>query len=506
MNCADNTVLIVVCHWFACVWGLQASFDPLNAWPGEQGFCELWGSGTEQTVADYGRLDCPADRVCEPGVCASGRNCTGASVCFGPWPMYMECLYTAAGTMTSGGAFSPAFANTGEKALATIMILLSGVLWSQLIGVLCGIAANLSPAQQAFRKELSELNDFMSSNPGLLDRKTRFRLREYLHQSVHMKRAQTQKRILAQLSPALHSEVVWKVTEQLLVNVRFLRDVEKELLVALAFHVNAKVFPPEEICPQGVLYIIDKGIALYAGKVLRSGDSWGEDLLMRDPSWVGHGHGIALHYLWVYTLEGRVIKDCLALYPESERVVRKVNMRWMIARMMIKASNVVRVFQRSEEGEPGTKAAPLAPVQILKQANSEANRRDKMYRWSMDMSGEERDGVEAAKRFAAREAVRQAETGTEADRITKLQTEVVALRKLIEERLPAPVAPPSLVGSSLPPSRARSPPTAADAEASLPPSQSLSPPAETGLVTLWFGGNMATSKRGGSDVLGPLQV
>jgi len=288
--------------------------------------------------------------------------------------------------------------------------------------------------------------------------------------------------------------------------VRFLRDVEKELLVALAFHVNAKVFPPEEICPQGVLYIIDKGIALYAGKVLRSGDSWGEDLLMRDPSWVGHGHGIALHYLWVYTLEGRVIKDCLALYPESERVVRKVNMRWMIARMMIKASNVVRVFQRSEEGEPGTKAAPLAPVQILKQANSEANRRDKMYRWSMDMSGEERDGVEAAKRFAAREAVRQAETGTEADRITKLQTEVVALRKLIEERLPAPVAPPSLVGSSLPPSRARSPPTAADAEASLPPSQSLSPPAETGLVTLWFGGNMATSKRGGSDVLGPLQV
>lgn len=36
--------------------------------------------------------------------------------------------------------------------------------------------------------------------------KTRFRLREYLHQSVHMKNAQTQKRILSQLSPALHSE------------------------------------------------------------------------------------------------------------------------------------------------------------------------------------------------------------------------------------------------------------------------------------------------------------
>ena len=112
------------------------------------------------------------------------------------------------------------------------MILLSGVLWSQLIGVLCGIASNLDPMTQAFRKEMSELNTFMAANPGMLDDMTRFRLREYFHQSVHMKNAMAQKRILAQLSPGLHSEVVWKVTEKWLCNVRFLKDVEKELLVA----------------------------------------------------------------------------------------------------------------------------------------------------------------------------------------------------------------------------------------------------------------------------------
>lgn len=63
------------------------------------------------------------------------------------------------------------------------------------------------------------------------------------------------------------------MTEKWLNNVRFLRDVEKEVLVALAFHVNAKVFPPEEICPHGVLYIVDKGIALYAGKIVMAGES-----------------------------------------------------------------------------------------------------------------------------------------------------------------------------------------------------------------------------------------
>ena len=152
--------------------------------------------------------------------------------------------------MTSGGAFSPAFANTTEKLIATIMILLSGVFWSQLIGVLCGIAANLSPATQAFRKEMGELNNFMNNNPGLLDQPTRYRLREYLHQSVHVKNIAAQKNILGQFSPGLHSEVVWKVTERWLSGVRFLRGVEKELLVACAPRPSCAQRPAAPLSPQ----------------------------------------------------------------------------------------------------------------------------------------------------------------------------------------------------------------------------------------------------------------
>lgn len=102
-----------------------------------------------------------------------------------------------------------------------------------------------------------------------------------------MKNAAAQKRILAQLSPALHSEVVWKVTERWLKSVRFLKDVEKELLVALAFHVSAKVFPPQEICPHGVLYIIDKGIALYAGKIVRPASRGPSAMWSPAVAWIG---------------------------------------------------------------------------------------------------------------------------------------------------------------------------------------------------------------------------
>ena len=139
---------------------------------------------------------------------------------------------------TSGGAYVASFDNTSEKAIATVMVLFSGVLWSQvhtstrththahtqligvlcihtyastcihiririhicihirthpsayirthpirihlhtqLIGVLCAVASNLSPTKQAFRKDLTELNTFMTNHS--LDPRTCLRLREY---------------------------------------------------------------------------------------------------------------------------------------------------------------------------------------------------------------------------------------------------------------------------------------------------------------------------------------
>ena len=295
---------------------------------------------------------------------------------------------------------------------------MAGVLWSQLIGVLCGVATNLSPLKQAFRKELSELNNFMSNNA--LDQRTRFRLREYLHQSVHMKNAAAQRRILAQLSPGLHSEVVWRMTQRWLLPVRFLRGVEKELLIALCFHVNAKVFPPSEICPSGVLYIIYKGTALYAGKMCKAGDCFGEDILMRAQA--SASHGIAISYLWVYTLTGKDIKDCLQLYPESQRVINKVNTRWMMARMVVRAARIVTDVRKRDHG--GTSAA-MPPGKVLARERTLAAKR---------MAANDADAI-AAKKFAAAEAERAAIGASESDKITALTSDMLALKQQQSEML-----------------------------------------------------------------------
>ena len=147
-------------------------------------------------------------------------------------------------------------------------------------------------------------------------------------------------------------------------------------------------------------------------------------MLMRDPSWVGLGHGIAVSYLWVYTLEGKVIRDTLELYPESHVKVRKVNMRWMMARMIVKAARVVKEFRRAEDVDRS--ATPFDVLKIMKERKAA-----QPVRYASD-----EDGVEAAKRFAAREAVRQAEAGTEMDRLSKIQQDVQELMRIVNTRLP----------------------------------------------------------------------
>jgi len=412
----------LTCHWFACIWGLQASFAPLDGWPGDQGYCQPFGNGPEALV---GNLTCTVDSNtwCMESVCVDGF-CEGGWTCYDAATLYVESIYTAVATCTSGGAYTAAFTNTSEKAIATLMVLFSGVLWSQLIGVLCSVASNMSPMKQAFRKDLTELNTFMTNNS--LDPRTRFRLREYLHQSVHMKNAASQKRILAQLSPGLHSEVVWRITQQWLRSVRFLQGVEKELLIALAFHVNARVFPPEEICPHGVLYIIFKGTALYAGKLHKSGMCFGEDILMKRPDYIFPNHGIAITYLWVYTLDGRIIRDCLSLYPDSTLRIRATNMRWMMARMIIRAARRIKEVRKALNPSLVEGADPFDLLKLYKEPRKEDEATD---------HGNDNDGKAAAQRYAAQYAQREAEAQSDGDRISNLQTEMKEMKEMQEDIL-----------------------------------------------------------------------
>ena len=86
---------------------------------------------------------------------------------------------------------------------------------------------------------------------------------------------------------------------------------------------------------------------------------WGEDILLRFES-LRHLHfGIAIHYLWVYTLEGASITECLKQHPESKRKVDRLFARWAICLFMFQAARAIRI--RPEDF--GLSARPVLPVE-----------------------------------------------------------------------------------------------------------------------------------------------
>jgi hypothetical protein len=183
--------IFICCHWIACVWGLQASFDRLGSWYYGFGFCIEWGNES-QAIAQA--MTCPDGYPdCEIGLC-SGGTCSGGSACVDASNLYSTSLYFAVMTITSVGYGDviPQPLNAREQIICSIIMLVSGMLWGYLIGTFCGLAASLSPSVQAFREDLSQLNSMMSiyALPGDM----RYRLREYIHETQHLRNTEARPR------------------------------------------------------------------------------------------------------------------------------------------------------------------------------------------------------------------------------------------------------------------------------------------------------------------------
>jgi hypothetical protein len=99
-------LILVVVHWFACVWGLQASFYPLNSWLSYTGYCVPWGDPSREVAMT---MACPPPGedfeqlvVCDIGQCVDDV-CSGGTACADAFSKYTYSLYFAIMTITSVG-------------------------------------------------------------------------------------------------------------------------------------------------------------------------------------------------------------------------------------------------------------------------------------------------------------------------------------------------------------------------------------------------------------------
>ena len=127
--------MLLLSHWFACIWGLQASFAATRM--------DTWLGGNS-------------------GLCAEDSD-SGLVVCDGAGYQYSAAIYWAVMTITSigYGDISATPRNVPEQVAATVLMCLGAIGWGMVLGTIVGNLSNLDPEGDAFRSTMTELNKMM---------------------------------------------------------------------------------------------------------------------------------------------------------------------------------------------------------------------------------------------------------------------------------------------------------------------------------------------------------
>jgi len=269
-------------------------------------------------------------------------------------------------TGTGGTDYYPSSKSTLETIVVMVLVLCGAILWTQILADFCDVATNGDPAGLRFRQTLDEINLFISLHG--LPQDMQMRMREYLHAQRNCQmRLETAKSISA-LSPSLQVEVIMYVHQTLFDKIWYLRHVEPSICVQLALKLNSSVMAPGELASLRRMYIIERGMVLYAGKVLTSGKLWGVDDIILTAGLLKYerlDRARTMSYVEYRELSRDDFMEVVANEPMSQRLFRKLAILVALRRFMIAQAASVR----SSPGQEGRGSTP----NLLSAMNSAAN-------------------------------------------------------------------------------------------------------------------------------------
>ena len=333
--------VLLSAHWIGCIWTVQTHFQDsrLDSWLGSLGYCE---PETATNVSD------------------GGGSWDGAT-CVSSGALWIASAYWATMVISGiGGAdLDRSTFNTSEQCIGVVLTLFGGLLWSNVIAQFCGLIATLEIDIAEFRRTIDSLNIFMQENH--FPSEMRQRLREYFHQTKHLRKSTNQQLLINQMSPMLQGEVQLRVMAPLLRRVWYFRELDEEVLVQISVNMVPKVFAPTEVCTPGFLYIVKSGVALFGGQVVPSGGIWGEDMIL-STTLFRRFCAVAMTYLQVYRLSRSVLLSQIVLnYPAARRHLRRAALKLAFRRYM----QLELARHRREMASSGGGASVERPTELV---------------------------------------------------------------------------------------------------------------------------------------------
>jgi hypothetical protein len=343
-----------VCHWFACLWGLVASFQTsrLSSWMGAFGYC----------------VPLPHDASSPPPVLGAGGEDEDGAQCIEPFALYLAAFYWAVMTITSIGYGDIAASNAPEQAVCALMMLFGGIFWALVIGELCAVISAMNAESSEFNRRIDEVNSLIRQYS--LRPEMALRLREYFHATKHLRTADTHRQLLQSMSPALQSEVMWEMHRPWLERVHFLRAAPRRFMVELAVALEAVVLAPGEVSPLGYLYVVLSGVVLYGGRVLTAGKVWGMDSILANEGLRSAACGRTMTYVAAYRVSGELLLELASHFPSMHKHMRWHAVKLALHRYIVRHAVESQSAQTAEEAASEAAADHADKVPRVKRFNS----------------------------------------------------------------------------------------------------------------------------------------
>lgn len=300
--------------------------------------------------------------------------------------LYLASLYWAIMTITSVGYgdVSASLHNQLELAVVIVVMVVGSFGWAQVLATFVTLLTSQNEAVNQFRRTMDDLNKFMHRRQ--LPHDMQIRLREYFRQiraprvaprtaaakrtlararaatrsrecapcctphalAGHLRLAGRERDLMAKMSPQMQSEVAWACHKHWVQRVWFFHGVPTSFLISLARNLTPLVFAPGESAPLGSLYIVSRGLCLYAGRVLGPTKVWGTDVILASEHLRLRYCGRAMNYLEVYSCTRTQLETIADYFPLVKSGIRRHAIRLAIRRAFIAEAD--RRLRASGEG------------------------------------------------------------------------------------------------------------------------------------------------------------
>jgi len=259
-----------------------------------------------------------------------------------PWDKYVAGLYFSIMTVTSIGYGEMLPVTSTERAVCSILMLSSSIVWCYVMGQACSIAATMDPAAIEFKANMDSLNVFMRERG--LPKSLKVELRTFFHNSRKLQQAAQEANLISMMSPLMQATVALQANQAWLNRIWFLRveyyagaaeRAHSSFVAAIAQKLTPSAHVTQERVAGGLLCIVNRGLAIKRYRMFSSGKCWGEDMILDRLELIDYSEAVAMTYLEVYTLDRPALDAVCRMFPDCGKRIRAASRRMLIQRLTI---------------------------------------------------------------------------------------------------------------------------------------------------------------------------